>query len=124
MEQIAKLQGKGMVLLKSLVISYFVTGLLLMLLAFLLYKFHLGEGVVCFGIIVIYVLAAFLAGYYSGKKLKSKKFLWGLCVGASYFLILLGISFAVNRGFGDEMKDFVSTLVLCIGSGMLGGMVS
>ena len=35
-----------------------------MLLAFLLYKFHLGEGVVSFGIIVIYVLAAFLAGYF------------------------------------------------------------
>ena len=70
MEQIAKLQGKGMVLLKSLVISYFVTGLLLMLLAFLLYKFHLGEGVVSFGIIVILVVAAVFAGYFSGKKKK------------------------------------------------------
>ena len=111
-------------LLKSLLFSYILTGSLLLLLALLLYKADLSQKVVSVCIIVIYVLATFFAGFITGKKLKSRKFLWGAVMGAAYFLVLVVISLAVNRQPGVLSNSFLTTLVLCTGGGMLGGMLS
>ncbi len=111
-------------LLKSLLFSYILTGGLLLILAFLLYKAGLSRKVVSVCIIVIYVLATFFAGFITGKKLQSRKFLWGALMGAAYFLVLTVISLAVNRELGALTNSFLTTLVLCSGGGMLGGMLS
>ena len=111
-------------LLKSLLFSYILTGGLLLLLALLLYKAGLSQKVVSICIIVIYVLATFFAGFITGKKLKSKKFLWGALMGLMYFLVLTVISLIVNRQPGILTNSFLTTLVLCSGGGMLGGMLS
>ncbi|MBO5283773.1 MAG: TIGR04086 family membrane protein [Lachnospiraceae bacterium] len=111
-------------LLKSLLFSYILTGGLLLLLALLLYKAGLSRKVVSVCIIVIYVLATFLAGFITGKRLKNRKFLWGALMGAAYFLVLVMISLAVNRQLGALTNSFLTTLVLCSGGGMLGGMLS
>lgn len=111
-------------LLKSLLFSYILTGSLLLLLALVLYKADLSQKVVSVCIIVIYVLATFFAGFITGKKLKSRKFLWGAVMGAAYFLVLVVISLAVNRQPGVLSNSFLTTLVLCTGGGMLGGMLS
>ena len=111
-------------LLKSLLFSYILTGGLLLVLAFLLYKADLSQKVVSACIIVIYVLATFFAGFITGKKLKNRKFLWGALMGAAYFLVLVLISLAVNRQLGGLTNSFLTTLVLCSGGGMLGGMLS
>ena len=80
-------------ILKALLASYIVTGILLFILTFLLYKFNLDEQMVTAGIIVIYVLSTFAAGFIMGKLKKSRKFIWGLGMGFLYFLLLFGISF-------------------------------
>lgn len=125
MEQSSKVGGIPVVfLLKSLLFSYILTGVFLVLLSFLLYKLELGEKVVAIAIIAIYVAATFFAGFMAGKKMQSRKFLWGLLEGAAYFLILAVISaFAGEEGvtFG---KSFFTTLALCTGGGMMGGMLS
>ncbi|MBO5292755.1 MAG: TIGR04086 family membrane protein [Lachnospiraceae bacterium] len=110
--------------LKCLLFSYMITGLLLMLLALLLYKLRLSEQIVSIGIIVIYVAASFFAGFVTGKKRKEKKFLWGLLMGTAYFLILTVVSFAVNRSVDDLAGNFVTAFAICACSGMLGGMLS
>jgi len=110
--------------LKCLLFSYILTGGLLLLLAFLLYKFHLPEKVVNACIIVIYVAASFFAGFMTGKKKGNKKFIWGAFMGAAYFLVLFVISMIVNRSFSELSSDFTSTLLLCVGGGTLGGMLS
>lgn len=110
--------------LKCLLFSYIITGLLLMLLALLLYKFRLTEQVVSAGIILIYVAASFFSGFVTGKKRKEKKFLWGLLMGTAYFLILTAISLGVNRNVGDLAGNFLTAFLVCAGSGMLGGMLS
>ncbi len=79
-------------LLKSLLFSYILTAAALAVLAFLLYKLDLSEKVVSIAIIVIYVGATFFAGFVTGKKMESRKFLWGLSMGAAYFLILAAVS--------------------------------
>ena len=92
-------------MLKALVASYIVTGLLLLLTAGLLYRFELSEG-----------------GFLSGKMMKNKKFLWGILVGLLYFGIMLLVSLAVNRQLDQTAANFVTTMVLCLLGGMLGGM--
>ena len=111
-------------LLKCLLFSYILTGALLALLSLLLYKSGLGEKAVAIAVIVIYVAATFFAGFLAGKKMQSRKFLWGLLEGAAYFLLLAVISVFAGEKGASLGNSFFTTLALCAGGGMLGGMVS
>lgn len=111
-------------LLKTLLFSYILTGVLLALLAFLLYKMGLGEKTVAIAIIFIYVAATFFGGFVAGKKLKNRKFLWGLLMGAAYFLVLAAVSLSAGETGLQLGNSFLTTLVLCTAGGMLGGMLS
>lgn len=111
-------------ILKCLLISYLLTTGLLLLLALMLYKFELSEKIVSICIIGIYILVTFLAGFLAGKREGSRKFLWGLLMGALYFAILAVVSIVTNQGIGEISRNFVTVLILCCGSGMLGGMIS
>ena len=111
-------------LLKSLLFSYILTGVMLVLLAFLLYKFGLSEKVVSIAIIVIYVAATVFAGFVTGKRMNSIRFLWGLFMGSAYFLVLTAVSFCMGEGGIQVGNSLLTTMVLCAGGGMLGGMLS
>lgn len=111
-------------LLKSLLFSYILTAGLLLLLAFFLYKMQLTEKPVSIAIIAIYVLSTLFAGFVTGKKMKTRKFLWGLVMGAAYFVVLALVSLAVAQSPGALGDSFFTTMVLCAGGGMLGGMLS
>ena len=110
--------------LKSLLLSYLLTAGLLLLLSLLLYRFSLSERVVSISITGIYIAVTFLAGFIAGKREGSRKFLWGLMMGALYFLILTLVSLGVNRAVPSLSVSFLTVLALCTGSGMLGGMLS
>jgi len=109
---------------KSLLISYIVTMLLLLLLTFLVYKAGFTQKMVSVAVIAIYVTATFCAGFLVGKKMQNRKFLWGLLMGVVYFLILLLMSVLVNRDTGGVGNSVATTFFLCAGGGMLGGMLS
>ncbi len=111
-------------LLKTLLFSYILTGALLAVLAFLLYKLGLKESVVSIAIIAIYVAATFFAGFVAGKKLRNRRFLWGLLMGSAYFIVLAGISMVLGEPAGQLGDSTITTLVLCTAGGMLGGMLS
>ena len=83
-------------LAKCLLASYVLTLLLLCLLALLLYKLHLTEGMVTIAISAIYVITTFMAGFLAGKKMKTQKFLWGALLGAAYFVILAVVSVLIK----------------------------
>ncbi len=117
-------QGVVIRMLKSLLSAYIITGILLLFLALLLYKFQLPESGVNIGIIIIYVISGFLGGFLEGKMMKARKFLWGAAAGLLYFAILTVISLAVNQGFTGGSSHFVTTLILCTAGGTLGGMLS
>ena len=111
-------------LLLYLLFSYIGTAAVLLVLAFLYYKLRFSEDVVSGGIVLTYVAAGFLGGFLAGKKLKQRKFLWGLLMGTVYYVVLLVLSLLVNHGIADLSGNMLSTLVLCAGGGMLGGMLS
>lgn len=104
--------------------SYMATGILLLLLAFLVYQFQFGENAVNICIIVIYALVNFIAGFFMGKKKKVKKFLSGFALGIAYFAVLVIISLICNQGLQDFSGNFFTTLIICAGGGMMGGMLS
>ncbi len=110
--------------IKTLLFQYIVTGLLLLVLSFLLFKMGLGEKTVSFAIVVIYVLSTFFGGMMAGKRMESRKFLWGLLVGGTYFLFLTLLSLLLGEEGIRMGNSFWTTLVLCAGGGMLGGMIS
>lgn len=120
-----KLQGdiKAVWMLKALLASYIVTGVLLLLLTFLLYKFDLEEGKVQIGILAVYVLSTFAGGLIIGKLAKVRRFLWGLILGVLYFALLMMISIGVYRTMEGGSSTMMA-LALCAAGGMLGGMVS
>lgn len=111
-------------LMKCLLISYIMTAVLLAVLALLLYKMGLGEKAVSGAIIVIYVAATFFGGFLAGKKTQNRRFLWGFIVGAAYFGILTAVSLCFGQEGFQAGKSFFTTLILCAGGGMLGGMLS
>ncbi len=115
---------KAVFIIKCMLGAYILTAGLLLLLAFVLYRFGLSEKVVSVCIIGIYIVVTFLTGLLAGKKEGRKKFLWGLITGALYFGILVVVSLIVNKGAEDVAGNMLTVFFLCAGSGMLGGMVS
>lgn len=53
---------KGKAILRSLLLAYGVTGLFLLILAFLLFQFEFGGGTAAVGIIIIYVVSCLVGG--------------------------------------------------------------
>lgn len=111
-------------ILKSLLFAYAVTGIFLLLLAFLLFQFNLGEGPVTAGIIVVYVVSCLLGGFMAGKIVRKDRYLWGVLVGLCYYLLLLFVSFAVQGKWDMSLSHALTTFFMCIGGGALGGILS
>lgn len=110
-------------LLKCLMAAYLITGVLLVAVAGLLYKFSLGENVIDISIIVIYCISSLLAGLFFSKGAPSRRFIWGMAAGAAYFLIICAVSVVAEPGFDPLSNSCITTLLICLGSGMLGGML-
>ncbi len=112
----------------TLIIMYMISGVMLLLLAVLLYYFELSEESVRIGVIVVYVVSGVAGGFLTGKQMQDKKYLWGLVVGGSYFALLFVLSLLVKAGVGETLAfdavRILTTFVLCGVSGMAGGMIS
>lgn len=110
-------------LVKALMLSYFVTMVMLLGMSFGLYKFDLSEQAVRIGILAVYIISTFAGGFAMGKMGKTRKFLRGLLLGVFYFLLLLAISAGIYRTVQGGMQMMIAW-ILCGAGGMLGGMVS
>ena len=110
--------------IKSLLASYIVTGILLLVLTFFMYKFELNEKIVSAAIVGIYVVSTLIGGMIIGKLTKSKRYLWGMVLGIIYFVLLLLITLGVYRTLNGDSVSIVTSLILCAGGGMTGAMIS
>ena len=110
--------------IKSLLASYIVTGILLLVLTFFMYKFELNEKIVSAAIVGFYVVSTLIGGMIIGKLTKSKRYLWGMVLGIIYFVLLLLITLGVYRTLNGDSVSIVTSLILCAGGGMTGGMIS
>lgn len=110
--------------IRSLLLSYISAAILLTVLAFLLYRMHLGEGQIALGVNAIYILTCFIGGFAAGRSVGQRRFFWGLLTGVLYFCILLAVSCGLHKGFSGDIPSVVQTFIMCAGGGMLGGMFS
>lgn len=88
------------------------------------FQFDLGEKPVSAGIVAVYILSCFSGGFMSGKILRKDKYLWGILVGAFYYLLLITVSFVVQGKWEMSLVHAVTTFFMCLGGGALGGMLS
>ena len=104
----ASIGRKMAILIRAQLTAWVMTALLLLLMALLLFKLELNESKVSLGMTAVYVLSCFFGG---------------LLTGAVYFLVL----FLLSWNLGAERDGFLSLILtgaLCLGGGMLGGMIS
>lgn len=124
MEKILHRNSRVIVLLRVLLVTYLVTGLLLTLLSFIMLKANVQNGVLLGGIIVTYIVSTLLGGFLLGKGAEKKRFLWGLGMGLVYFIVLMIISILTNSIVGMELSKGMMVMAICMVSGMIGGMLS
>ena len=103
---------KAIWFVKSLLCGYIVTGFLLLILALMLYKLGLSEQNVNAGIVLIYVISTFSAGFVLGKLAGKRKFLWGLFAGITYFVLLMLITLGVYHAFQGNVTNIAVTFLL------------
>ncbi|MBE5981173.1 MAG: TIGR04086 family membrane protein [Paenibacillaceae bacterium] len=117
-------KSKLQVTLRNLLVTYILTGVLLVILALALYRFRLKEGQIRLGVNAVYVITCLFGGILMGKSIKQRRFFWGLLLGLLYFLVLLAVSFMLNRGINGSMNQILTTMAICVASGTAGGMLS
>lgn len=109
--------------LRVIVAAFIITGILLLLLAFVLFKWELNETLMTAGTLVIYILSCFSAGFLIGKSGREHGLLWGMLAGTSYYLLLLMLSLFVSGTGNTEGMTIFLNLLICTASGMIGAMV-
>lgn len=111
-------------ILEGLVFSYIITGLILLLISFLMLKLELSSVVFSGAINLAYITSTFIGGFFIGKRTEQKKFIWGLVVGVFYFVILMLVSLMMNRAGVLPLGSLFTVFIITSLSGMLGGMIS
>ena len=109
---------------RATLIAFILSAVLLLIITLLMTKLHFSSGVLSVLVIVAYILSNFVGGFLIGKSAEKRRFLWGLLVGAMYFCILFILSFIITDAKDFSTMTAVRTMVICLFSGMLGGMVS
>lgn len=112
------------VMLRILLLSYLITGFLLLILTLITLKMDVSNSIVAGGIIFIYIISSFIGGFLTGKGANQKRFLWGIGIGAMYFIVLILISVLTNSVIGLNTGRILSVMLICLVSGMAGGMIS
>lgn len=111
-------------ILRSLLLSYILSGLLLAGLAFALYKLRLKEGQVNIMVFAVYFAACLVGGLAAGKGIRQRRFFWGLLSGLFYFVVLFAVSWILNFGSPVDTNRSVIVMGICALGGTLGGMFS
>ncbi len=109
-------------LVNGVMIAYAITCLVFITYALLItYSSFTGENV-SIVVTVTSLISVIVAGYDAAKGAKSHGWLWGMCAGLVYALILAFIGAWLNRGFVFDGRTFI-LIILSIAGGGLGGVV-
>lgn len=115
---------KSIVVMKAMAAAYVVTILLLLLVAFIMYKTHLADQYSLIMILAVYVLSNLVGGWICAKAMNSKRLVWGIITAVAYFVLLYLISLIVGGGRAKEMLDVARMAGCCLAGGIIGGILS
>lgn len=116
--------SKPKALLGSLLISYIISGVLLVGLAFVLYKLKIKEGQINVAVYAIYVISCLIGGLFAGKRIGQRRFFWGLLSALLYFGVLVAVSWVLKNGGTFDAGRVLNVMGCCIVGGVAGGMMS
>ena len=69
-------------MVRALIVTYILSGILLVVLSFALFKFRLPENQVNVAVCAVYVISCFFGGILAGKTMRTRRFFWGLVLGS------------------------------------------
>ena len=118
--------AKPMLMIKKrFLFAYAATGILLLILAFLLYKMGLGESQINIGIMVFtYIVSCLFGGFYMGKKIKSQTVCMGYGSRYGYAVLLMAVTFLTVHQISGDFKEMLMMFFLCFFGGTLGGILA
>lgn len=116
--------SKPKALLISLLFSYLLSGILLLLISLALYKWNLKEEQIGLFVYLVYAISCFAGGIFAGKRIRTRRFFWGFLNGMLYFIILFLISIPINGTLPHNTQQILLSLSCCLAGGMIGGMIS
>ena len=114
----------GISMARALIIAALATVAAMAVLSLIAWLFRFSDGKINVGAVIIQIGACLLGGFAAGKGMKEKKYLWGLLIGLIYAAVLLVISFGISGAEGVNITGYITTILVCAGSAMLGGMIS
>lgn len=116
--------SKPKALLRSLVFSYLLSGILLLALSFGLYKLKMKETQINTAVYLIYLLVCLAGGFLTGKAARQRRFFWGMVSGLLYFAVLFAVSWLMKQGDFPDATRIMTTMACCAAGGTAGGMIS
>lgn len=118
-----KNNGKITQMIKSIILSYVVTAIILLILSWITWKMKISVAAAGGGILCAYILSCLLGGFVYSGALNEKRYLGGGLLGLVYFVIVYCVSAVWNQGLVVEMPGILTAFLICVFSGMLGGML-
>lgn len=116
-------KGKALTMLKSVIVAYILTAIVLLILSFVMYKLKLSVSGANGGILLTYVLSCLTGGFLFSGCLAEKRYLGGGLMGVVYFLVVYCVSAIWNQSVTAQMPGMLTAFLICVFSGMLGGMI-
>lgn len=111
-------------IIKGLIFSYIITAIGLLILSLIMLKSDLSAGALGISIVIIYIISTISGGFLVGKKIKERKFIWGMITGIFYFVIIFIISLVMNKANSIPIGNLFTVFLISSLGGTLGGMVS
>ena len=111
------------VIVKSFLLSIIFTIIFVAVLALLAWILHWNNKILSIGVVIIDVLACLFGGLLAGKGMGEKKYLWGLLIGGLYFIVMMLVAVFMDGQGNGNATSIITSALLCLGSGMLGGMI-
>ena len=100
-------------------ISVMISAVGMVLASLIFYAVGEGQNRISVSVYVVVVLAVLIGGHRIGYR----RFLWGLALGAIYYVTLCLISVVSGCMAAAGWQFCLPFVLLCLGSGMLGGML-
>lgn len=108
---------------KGFLVSFVLTALLLVVVAFVLYQTKASVEHMGGAILLVYAIASFVGGMIFSAQKDSRHYLMGGLFGLAYFIIIYGVSAVWNKSISVMFPAMLTTLLVCVLAGMLGGML-
>ena len=91
------MRSKLIPVIRTLLLSFLISIIILCLMALLMWKLSLSDGQVKTGLYLSYLLSCLFGGFCFGHIFPKRRSLWGLCFGIGYFVLLALVCVVVAK---------------------------